>query len=90
MIVIAVLVILSMLLTFDPVANAVAKVTGVVPETLKSWARVVIAAGMGIALIGWGVAALAVPFVGVAMIVIGVVAFAWAVWPLFRPNSVAG
>lgn len=88
---VGVVVVIALLMMIPAVANAVGKVTGVTGERIRSVASTIVGAGVGVLLVGWGVAALSVPFVGVAMIVIGLALMAYTLWPLFRPaNKVAG
>ena len=87
--IVAFVVILCMILSFDPVATQVSKVTGMASAKVKGWARTIAGAGVGIMLISFGVTALAaMPIVGIALIVIGLAILAYSVWPLFSSGGV--
>lgn len=82
--VLCVVIIICILLQFDPVAKFVAEKTGKTVDFVKSTARTVLVVALGGALVSWGVAALSVPFVGIAMIAIGLALVAYALWPMFQ------
>lgn len=84
---VAVVVVVALLLMIPQVATAVGKVTGVTSERIRSVAATIVGAGVGVLLVGWGIAALSVPFLGVAMIVIGLALLAYTLWPLFKPAN---
>lgn len=73
----------SLILSFDMVGGKVAEVLKVPAQTLKFWAMTVLTGSLGLYLITSGVAALAVPIVGIGLIVIGLALVAYTVWPFF-------
>jgi len=73
---------LALLLSFEAVGGPVGQSLNI--PKVSAIARVVLGTGIGIYLITTGVAALAVPLVGVALIVIGLIIAAYALWPLFN------
>lgn len=90
--------VIAILLSFAKVADVVAKLiygnkSGAEQSTLsqkiQSYAKTAVAVSLGLFLISTGAAALAVPVVGVAMIVVGVVLVAYALWPFFTRSSSA-
>lgn len=84
---VAVVVVLALILMIPPVSNYVSKVTGVASEKLRSVAATIVGTGAGVLLVGWGIAALSMPILGGAMIVIGLALLAYSLWPLFSPRS---
>jgi len=84
---IAVIVVLAIILLLPPVQKKVSDTLKIGSEKLRMIAATAVAAGLGVLLITWGIAALAMPILGGAMIVIGLVLIAYAVWPLFRPGT---
>lgn len=87
LIILGLLLLLFMLLTLAPVSNAVSSVTGIAADKIRNVAKVVVAAGIGVALVGWGIAALALPWLAVPMIIIGLALIAYTVIPLFWNSS---
>lgn len=87
MITLAIIMLLALCLSFEPVAEQVAKWTSWPVDKIKSIAKTVLFVGIGAYLIYTGVAALAVPVVGVALIVVGLALVALAVWPFFSSSS---
>lgn len=85
--VVGIVVLIAMLLTMQPVADQVSKWTGIASDKIKSVAKTVVGAGLGIALVTWGVAALSVPILGGAMILVGLALVVYTVWPLFKSSS---
>lgn len=82
-------VIVCMLLSFNPVATQVSKITGMASAKIKGWAQTIAGAGIGIMLISFGVTALAaMPIVGIALLIVGVAVLAYSVWPLFASSGV--
>lgn len=86
--ILTVALLVAILLSFPPVANAVAKVTGKPLEATKnaivSTARVIVAVLVGVALIWAGVAfAAGAVLFGAVLVVAGVGLIIYAVWPLF-------
>lgn len=82
-------ILIAMLLQWKPVTDQVSKWTGIASDKIKSTAQTVVGLGLGIALVTWGIAALSVPILGGAMIVVGLVLLAYSLWPLFKPNPAA-
>jgi len=85
--------IVAIALSFAKVADAVANlVWGNRPvaerQTLsmkiQSTAKVIVGASIGLFLISSGVAALAIPVVGIAMITVGAILVAYSLWPFFK------
>lgn len=86
---VAVVVVLAMICMIPPVADWIAKTTGVASEKIKSIAATVVGAGVGVLLVGWGIAALSLPILGGAMIIGGLALLAYSLWPLFKKSSSA-
>jgi len=84
---VSVVIILAMIAQITPVAEWISKTTGVATDKVKSIARTVVSGALGVALVGWGIASLAVPILGVAMILIGLVLIGLAVYPLFTSSQ---
>jgi len=89
LIIVSFVVLVAMLLTWKPVTDQVSKWTGVAADKIRSGAQTVVGIGLGVALVTWGIAALSVPILGGAMILVGLALVAYAVWPLFK-SSPAG
>jgi hypothetical protein len=87
LVLLSIVIVLAMLCLFDPVAETVGKWTGVAADKIKTTAKTVVGAAIGLLLISYGVAALAVPILGGALIVIGVALLAYSLWPLFTSSS---
>lgn len=83
----AIIMLLSLLMSFKPVADVVSKATGVATDTIMNWARIILGTSIGLYLISAGVAALAVPVVGVILIVVGLALLAWSWWPIFSSKK---
>lgn len=84
MIVLVIIVLVAMLLTTKPVADAVSKVTGWSAAKIQSAAKFVVGIGISVALVTWGIAVMAIPVLGVGLIVAGLALLAYSVWPLFK------
>lgn len=78
----AVVIIVALILQITPVADWVGKITGVTGDKIKSAARTVITIALAAVVVSWGVASLAVPILGVSMVLIGLVMLAWSVYPM--------
>lgn len=78
-----------MLLSFQPVAEQVSKVIATPVEKIVYIAKTILFISLAVFLIYTGVAALAVPAIGVTLIVVGLSLLALTVWPLFKPKSTA-
>jgi len=76
-----IIMLLSLIFSFDWPGRQLAGVTGQSPSTISLWARTIFATSLGLYLISTGVAALVVPWVGITLIVIGVVLVTYAWWP---------
>jgi hypothetical protein len=85
---VAIVLIIAFLLTLDPVANQVSKVTGAAADKIKMAAQYIVGIALGVMLISWGIAAISLPLLGGAMILIGLAILAYSLWPLFKSNSV--
>jgi len=75
--VLAVIVIICILLMIPQVANKASELTGISAQKIKNTASAVVGIAIGLLFIHFGVAALAVPMVGIPLIVIGVVITGW-------------
>ena len=86
----AVIILISLLLTIEPINKAVSGVTNIAQDKLRNVAKIVASIGIGVLLVVVGVSALASSVVlGAVLLVIGVFLLASAVWPLFtRPKVV--
>jgi len=82
--VLAGLMLLALLLCFEKIAEAVGGVLNIDGSEITKWARVVLSAAIGTFLVYSGAAAMAVPFVGASLIVVGAVTVIWALWPLYQ------
>ena len=85
--VLAIVILVAMLLQIPFVSDYVAKVTGSTGDKIRSVARTIASLAIGVALVTWGIASLAVPILGVGMILAGLALVAYSLWPLFRPSS---
>lgn len=83
-----VVIIVAMLLQIPVLSDYVAKVTGSTGDKIRSVARTIASLAIGVALVTWGIASLAVPVLGGVMIVAGLVLVAYSVWPLFKSKTV--
>lgn len=86
----AIIILLSLLLTFQPIGDAVSKATGVASDKIRGVAQTIAAIGIGVLLILVGVTALASSvLLGGVLLVIGIILLASAVWPLFsKPKEI--
>lgn len=84
---VTIVIFVCLLLQITPVADAVAKATGSTGDKIKSVARTILMAAIGVALVSWGIAALGVPVLGVGMVIIGLVVLGYTLWPVFKPSS---
>lgn len=83
----AVIVFIAMLILIPPITERVATLTGWTTDKIKTLAKTVVGSGLGLILVNFGVAALAVPLVGVLLIVIGLALTAYSVYPFFQKNN---
>jgi hypothetical protein len=74
---------LAMLLMLPMVSNKVGEWTGIAGDKIRGAAQTVAGIAIGVALVTWGIAALALPVLGGVMIVAGLAMIAYNVWPLF-------
>jgi len=88
--VLAIVMLLSLILSFPGVAKASGKVIKVSSDKILNTSRTVLGVAVGLFLINAGVVALVVPWVGIALIAVGVVLVAYSVWPLFTKKSDLG
>lgn len=89
--ILAILVIIALVMLFIPEsATKVAEWTGSTTQKVKDTAVAVIGVAIGLLLISFGVAALAVPFVGGSLIVIGLALGGWAVYNSGWFNGMSG
>jgi len=84
--VIVIVMLLSFALKFDIVSNFVAGMFGTTPEVVHDWGDIIFYGSIGVFLISSGVATMAVPFVGVILIGIGVAMLGIAIWTKARPT----
>ena len=84
---VVIIVIIAMLMMFDPIAQKVGGAIGVLPDKLKYWGGVASALGIGVLLIITGVASLTVPILGTAMILVGLALLAYYLYPLLKGSS---
>lgn len=84
LIVLAVIMLLALLLSFDFTSEKVGAVIGVAGQKVKDVARTVLGIAIGAFLIYSGVLAISVPVVGIALVVVGVALLAYSVWPFFK------
>mgnify|MGYP000860125774 CR=1 FL=1 len=82
-----IIMILALLLCFKPIADVVAKPLGIAADKLTYWAKIVLVTAIGLYLVTTGVAALVVPWVGIALIVIGLALITYAWWPFFKKTE---
>lgn len=81
------IMVLALILSFDAVSDEVGKVTNTAGDKINDVARIVFGTALGLFLINTGVASLAVPVVGVALIAIGIVLVGASMWPVFKGRS---
>lgn len=86
----AVVIILACIAMIPPVADRISKATGMASDKIKGIAQRAVSIAVGVALVSWGVAALAMPLLGGLMIVAGLGLLAWALWPLFQSSKDLG
>lgn len=84
------IILLAMLFMIPSVGMKVSTMLNVPAATVRTWAQTICAAGIGTALVTWGIAALAIPILGGMMIIIGLALIAYAVWPLFSSTTTGG
>lgn len=88
LLILVVLMILSLVLGFwKSAADKTGEVLNVAGGTIMYWAKSVFFILLGGFLIYTGVAALAVPAIGVALILIGLFLIGYTIWPLFKSNN---
>ena len=86
--VMAVLMLLSFAMKFDFVAEPVSKAIGQPLETVKDWANIAFYCMLGGFLIWAGVASMAVPVIGGALVIVGLALIGLALWTKFKkPDS---
>lgn len=85
--VLVILMFLATVLSFSKVGEMVGGWIGVAGGTVTTLARSVLGASVGLYLISTGVAALAVPVLGIALIAVGLVILAYSVWPYFSKSG---
>lgn len=79
-IVVIVVLICILILAIPGAASKVASWTGTSVQKVKDTAVTIIGIGIGAMLISFGVTALAVPWVGIALIVVGLAILGWSLW----------
>lgn len=82
------LVILAIIMLFPGPSNAIGNAVGVAGSKIRSVAATVAYAGVGLLLVSFGVTALAaMPVVGIALVVVGLVMVGWALYNAFSKRS---
>jgi len=76
-----VIMFLAMIMSFKTASDFVGDKVNIAGDKIGDIAKTVLGAGVGVYLIGAGVAALTVPFIGIALIALGVVIAAYFLWP---------
>jgi len=87
MVIIVVIMLLSFLLSFEPVAKVVADTVGKPIQAVKDFAKTVLLVAIGAFLITSGVAAMAVPVLGAALIIVGLGLMWWGLAPIFQSGK---
>ena len=82
--ILAALMLLALILSFETVAAAAGNAINVPGDVVKAWARIVLGVLVGIFLINAGIAALSVPFIGITFIIVGVVLVGFSAWPVVK------
>ena len=93
--VMAIVALIALLLSFAKVANALANMihgkdsvkAASLSTKIQNTARTILVVAVGAFLITSGIAAMAVPVVGIALIGVGVALMAYALWPVFSKPS---
>lgn len=89
-IIVAILVILAMILLIPTVSNWLGGVVNQSGDTIRGWAQTTVGAGVGVLLLIVGVQSLAVPALGISLIIIGLALLVYALWPLFANKVSSG
>jgi hypothetical protein len=84
---VGVVAVLAMLLMLPWVSDKVGAMFGVAGDKIRTVAQTVAGVAIGVALVTWGIAALALPVLGGIMIVAGLAMIAYNVWPLFSGGA---
>jgi hypothetical protein len=84
MTVFAILFLFLFLLRFEAVAKVVEEWTGISWKKLQNIAGIGMMIIVGYVFVSWGIAALAVPFVGVPLLIGGLAVLAYAVWSIYQ------
>lgn len=79
-----VVMVLALLLSFEKVGNFVGETIGQGAGVVSAYAKTVLVVALGLYLVTTGAAALAVPIVGIGLIVVGLVLVGYALWPYFQ------
>jgi len=80
--------VLALVLSFTKVSDFVGAQLKMTGDTVNGIARTVLGSTIGLFLISSGVAALAIPVAGIALIAVGIVILLFAVWPaMFASKS---
>lgn len=86
-IILAIILAISFALSFDTPSQWLSDKFNVPFEKVKVITRTLVMVSLGLFLIATGAAALAVPVVGGALIVIGLILVAYGLWPWFRKGE---
>lgn len=86
-IVLAIILAIAFALSFDAPSQFIADKFNMPFEKVKLITRTVVMVSLGLFLISTGAAALAVPIVGGALIVIGLILITYGLWPWFKKDE---
>lgn len=85
----AVIAVLAVILQFDAVSAPVANALNVAQEKISYWSKTALWLSVGVILIIAGASSMAVPLIGISLIVVGAALLIMAVWPsIFSRKSV--
>jgi hypothetical protein len=92
--------IVAILLSFAKVADALTGLIygskssaekATISSKIQNTAKIIVGVSIGLFLISSGVAALAIPVVGIAMIAVGAILVAYSLWPFIsKPSAMSG
>lgn len=81
------IMLLALLMLIPQVSSFVGEKLKVPGETIRFYAELTFAGALGVFLINAGVASLALPVVGIGLIVIGLVLLAWSGYRVYQSNQ---
>ncbi len=79
--IVIVVMLLALILSFDRVSTFVGATLNIAAGKVQNTARTVLGVAIGIYMISSGVAALAIPIIGISLLVVGVVLVGYSLWP---------